>query len=429
MAEPRVSAPSGVAPMAEPPVAALSDVAPMGEPPVATLSDVAARTGRALRDAGLPSSPERSVRFARALLLAPPRTRRALYCTARTVFVSDHEQLGAFDAVFARLFDGLVDPADSRGQDPPMEGADAERRRAPAGARPLDGPQSEAGSRVSDQRNGGSDQAPERDAPVASAAGGERLAEKDFGALSPEELAAITVLMRALALAPPTRRTRRAQRDLRHGRLDLRATLRASHRTGGDPVRRLRRRRVERPRRLVVLCDISGSMEPYARAFLQFLHSAVGGADAEAFVFATRLTRITRSLRGRQAELALARAAAAAPDWSGGTQIGAALQRFNDEYGRRGMARGAVVVIVSDGWERGDPSLVEREMQRLARLAHRIVWVNPRSAAPGFAPQTGGMAAALPSCDALVSGHTLAALPTVIEAISGRPARPPAGGA
>jgi uncharacterized protein with von Willebrand factor type A (vWA) domain len=159
-------------------------------------------------------------------------------------------------------------------------------------------------------------------------------------------------------------------------------------------------------------------MEPYARAYLQFLQSAAGGgAAAEAFVFATRLTRLTRALRGRNPEAAIRRAAVAAPDWSSGTRIGEALKAFNDRHGRRGMARGAVVVVLSDGWEHGDPALVAREMERLARLAHRIVWVNPRSAAAEFKPQTGGMIAALPHVDALLSGHSLAALEAVAEAI------------
>jgi uncharacterized protein with von Willebrand factor type A (vWA) domain len=166
-----------------------------------------------------------------------------------------------------------------------------------------------------------------------------------------------------------------------------------------------------------MLCDISGSMEPYARAYLQFLTSAAGsGPDAEAFAFATRLTRLTRALASRNPERAIQRAAAAAPDWSSGTRIGDALKEFNDRHGRRGMARGALVVILSDGWERGDPALVAREMERLSRLAYRIVWVNPRASASGFTPRAGGMAAALPHCDALVSGHSLDALDEVIAA-------------
>jgi uncharacterized protein with von Willebrand factor type A (vWA) domain len=167
-----------------------------------------------------------------------------------------------------------------------------------------------------------------------------------------------------------------------------------------------------------MLCDISGSMEPYARAYLQFLTCAAGsGPHAEAFVFATRLTRLTRALSSRSPESAIQRAAATAPDWSSGTRIGDALREFNDRHGRRGMARGAVIVIISDGWERGDPMLVGREMERLARLAHRIVWVNPRLSAGAFSVQAGGMVAALPYCDALVSGHSFEALAEVAEAI------------
>jgi uncharacterized protein with von Willebrand factor type A (vWA) domain len=157
-------------------------------------------------------------------------------------------------------------------------------------------------------------------------------------------------------------------------------------------------------------------MEPYARAYVQFLTCA---RRAEAFVFATRLTRVTRALASRNPERAMQNAAAAAPDWSSGTRIGEALKAFNDRHGRRGLARGAVIVIMSDGWERGDPALVAREMQRLRRLAHRIVWVNPRVAAEAFAPRAGGMAAALPFCDALVSGHNLASLAEVVDAIGG----------
>jgi hypothetical protein len=170
----------------------------------------------------------------------------------------------------------------------------------------------------------------------------------------------------------------------------------------------------------VLLCDISGSMEPYARAYLQFLTSAAGsGPNAEAFVFATRLTRLTRALSSRNPERAIQRAAQAAPDWSSGTRIGDALKAFNDRHGRRGMARGAVIVILSDGWERGEPKLVGREMERLSRLAHRIIWVNPRVSASLFSPKTGGMAAALPYCNALVSGHSFVALREVVEAIRG----------
>ena len=226
----------------------------------------------------------------------------------------------------------------------------------------------------------------------------ELLRTKRFDALEPDELARLYRLMTRLRIATPPRRTRRAERDRRGERIDMRRTLRGSLRTGGDPIRLARRRRRVVRRRLVLLCDISGSMEPYARAYLQFLTCAAGGAArrAEAFVFATRLTRLTRALASRNPERAIQRAAAAAPDWSSGTRIGDALKTFNDRHGRRGMARGAVVVILSDGWERGDPALVGREMERLRRLAHRIVWVNPRVSARGFAARAGGIVAALP---------------------------------
>jgi uncharacterized protein with von Willebrand factor type A (vWA) domain len=246
----------------------------------------------------------------------------------------------------------------------------------------------------------------------------ERLAGKRFDALAPHELAQLYRLMSRLELATPLRRTRRYERG-RHGqRIDMRRTLRASLRTGGDPIRLARRRRRVARRRLVMLCDISGSMEPYGRAYLQFLACAArSGPHAEAFAFATRLTRLTRALASRHPERAIERAALAAPDWSSGTRIGDALKEFNDRHGRRGMARGAVVVILSDGWERGDPKLVGREMARLARLAHRIVWVNPRVGASGFSVRAGGMVAALEHCDALVSGHSFQALGEVVDAI------------
>jgi hypothetical protein len=225
--------------------------------------------------------------------------------------------------------------------------------------------------------------------------------------------------MAQLELATPRRRKRRARPAPSGERLDLRRVLRASLRTGGEPLGLVRRRRRTGPRRLVLLCDISGSMEPYARAYLQLLGSAVASdTPAEAFVFATRLTRVTRALGGRNPQAALQRAAATAPDWSSGTRIGQALKAFSDRYGRRGMARGAVVVILSDGWERADPTLLGREMERLARLAHRIVWVNPRAGAPGFEPRAGGMAAALAYCDAVISGHNLRAMDALVEAIA-----------
>jgi hypothetical protein len=265
----------------------------------------------------------------------------------------------------------------------------------------------------------GEDDGDELEIPIAQASDEEILATKSFDALEPHELAQLYRMMTRLQLSTPRRRTRRKKKGRRGEHVDMRRTLRSSLRTAGDPIRLSHRHRRIQPRRLVMLCDISGSMEPYARAYLQFLTCAAGaGPNAEAFVFATRLTRLTRALAGRHPDRAIQRAAAAAPDWSSGTRIGDALKTFNDTHGRRGMARGAVIVILSDGWERGDPKLVGQEMERLARLAYRIVWVNPRVSANDFSPQAGGMMAALPHCDALVSGHTVNALNEVADAIA-----------
>ncbi len=294
----------------------------------------------------------------------------------------------------------------------------ADHRSAP---RDAPAPDPRAGAPAPRPAGRGEGEGVEVEVPLAMASDEERLATRSFDGLEPHELAQLYRLMTRLRIATPRRRTRRYEKG-RHGqRIDMRRTLRESLRTGGDPIRLARRRRRVVHRRLVMLCDISGSMEPYARAYLQFLTCAAGsGPSAEAFVFATRLTRVTRALASRRPERAIQRAAAAAPDWSSGTRIGDALKAFNDRHGRRGMARGAVVVILSDGWERGDPALVGREMERLGRLAHRIVWVNPRVAASGFTVSAGGMVAALPHCDALVSGHSFLALGEVVEAIGTR---------
>jgi len=385
------------------------------------LPALAARFGRRLHDAGVPVTPERAARFADALEVVRPESRRRLYWTARAALVTDTAQLRTFDAVFAAVFgsrldeDAPADPERARTTPAPPDRRPASERPArPPGAAPLP-----AAGAATTARSGArpDEEAREIAVPVA-ASDEERLRGKRFDALEPGELARLYRLMSRLEVATPVRRTRRAERDRRGERVDMRRTLRGSLRTAGDPIRLARRRRRVLRRRVVMLCDISGSMEPYARAYLQFLTCAAGaGPDAEAFVFATRLTRITRALQTRSPAQAIQRAAAAAPDWSSGTRIGEALRAFNDRHGRRGMARGAVVVIISDGWERGDPALVDREMERLARLAYRIVWVNPRVAAHGFSPQAGGMAAALEHCDALVSGHSLDALEEVAEAI------------
>jgi uncharacterized protein with von Willebrand factor type A (vWA) domain len=363
---------------------------------------------RRLHDAGVPMTPARSADLARALELVRPISRRRLYWTARAIVVTDPAQVPAFDRVFRAVFGGEEAPRDEL---PPAP--EPTLHPTPPGRRGTD-----PSSRMRDSED-------VVDVPVGRASDEERLATKHFDALEPDELARLYRLMSRLSLETPERLTRRYEHG-RGRRVDMRRTLRGSLRTCGDPIRLARRRRRIARRRLVLLCDISGSMEPYARAYLQFLTSAAGSSpNAEAFVFATRLTRLTRALASRNPERAIQRAAQAAPDWSSGTRIGDALKTFNDRHGRRGMARGAVVVILSDGWERGDPALVAREMERLARLAHRIVWVNPRVSASAFSVQAGGMVAALPHCDALVSGHSFRALGEVVAAIGGAPATVP----
>ena len=362
---------------------------------------------RRLQDAGLPVPPARAADVARALTLVRPVSRGTLYWTIRSVVVTEDTQVKVFDAVFAEVFGGGSDEGPEVELEDVTTVPDWQNDEAPGST-------------------SGDDDESEQEIPLTIASADEVLRTKRFDALAPDELAELYRLMTALELATPLRRTRRYEKRRRGERIDLRRTLRGSLRTGGDPVRLRRRRRRVVPRRLVLLCDISGSMEPYARAYLQFLACAAGcGPNAEAFAFATRLTRLTRALRSRNPERAIQRAAAAAPDWSSGTRIGEALRAFNDRHGRRGMARGAVVVILSDGWERGDPALVGRELERLSRLAYRIVWVNPRMAADAFSVRAGGMVAALPHIDALVSGHSFAALREVTEAIAGEGEAPP----
>ncbi|WP_160141127.1 MULTISPECIES: VWA domain-containing protein [Cryobacterium] len=258
------------------------------------------------------------------------------------------------------------------------------------------------------------DEAPERESVLMVASAEQRLHDTSFAELAPDEVAQIRTLVRRIRLSTPERVSRRVRKtSTTTPRLDLRRTVRAAQRTGGEPLRLVYRRRRTRLRRLILLCDVSGSMEPYTRVFLSLLQGAVSGAQAEAFVFSTRLTRLTRQLAVQNPDQALARAAASVDDWAGGTRLAESLRRFVDEHGRRGLARGAVVVVISDGWAMDEPEMVGAQMARLPRLAHRIVWVNPRKVARDHQPAVGGMAAALPYVDAFVSGHSYAALTEV----------------
>lgn len=371
----------------------------------------------ALHGAGLPAPPERAAGLARSLALVPPVDRQALYWTCRISLVTDRAQLPVFDAVFSAVFDGRLDPADTRGDlnAPPPVGSEPRTRPAPPDDRPaMSGPGSPGVAGGGDDGEGS-----DREVLLAAASTEERLQHTSFAELDADELAEVRDLVRRLVLSTPHRRSRRLRRSVRRGdRIDLRRTVRAAHRTGGDPARLVHAARRTAPRRLVLLCDVSGSMEPYTRVYLTLLQGAVTGARAEAFVFSTRLTRLTRQLVGRDSDLALARVGETESGWASGTRLAASLGRFVSVYGRRGMGRGAIVVVLSDGWATDDPEDVAEAMRRLRRLAHRIVWVNPRRVAPGYAPLVGGMAAALPYCDAFVSGHSLAALAEVVAAVA-----------
>jgi uncharacterized protein with von Willebrand factor type A (vWA) domain len=396
------------------------------------LAEVSARFGAALRQAGLPVGLGRCERFAAAVSVARPVTLRALYQCALATLVSSKDQALALRSVFIYVFGsldgvpGVRDPGgDAQSLTQPAQAAQADRS-----ARAAQDLLAQAASAA--RTHAGGVQALPPPAPDADAAGEpeqevehrylgstvERLAAQDFAELSEAELASLTGLMRAVTLAVPLRRSRRERRRPGGPRTDLRSTLRQARRTGGHAFALIGRSRTQRPRRMVVLCDISGSMEPYARAMIQLLYCAAGGAGAEVFSFATRLTRLTPALSRSLPGPAIDRAGQAAPDWRGGTKIGAALREFNDSYGRRGMARGAVVLIVSDGWDTGDPELVRREMERLSLVAFRIVWVNPRTKSAAYQPLAGGMAAAWPHCDAVVSAHTVQALDQLTAALA-----------
>ncbi len=248
----------------------------------------------------------------------------------------------------------------------------------------------------------------------------ETLREKDFAEYNPAELREAEQFMSSLRLAGPPKKSLRLIKTNRHGaRHDIRRTMRASLQHDGEPIERYWREPSTRLRRLVVLLDISGSMEPYARALLRFMHAAVVGRQrVEAFTFGTRLTRITKELTSRDPDKALSQTSAQVSDWSGGTRLGECLRTFNDKWGVGGLARGSIFVVLSDGWDRGDPEVLAEQMQRLNRVAYRVIWVNPLKVSPGYAPLARGMAAALPYIDDFVEGHSLEALQHLTEVIS-----------
>jgi uncharacterized protein with von Willebrand factor type A (vWA) domain len=427
-----------LAPLTDPPRAAsplayFASPVPSGPPVSPSSADVAtlaAGLGTALHSAGLPVGPDRCERLARAVTVMNARSLPELRACALATLVSDPSQMTTFERVFALLFGG-PDPFSNL---PLPNMADAHRPEASTGPSPATQADHDGwltGMQVTDTGVAAPPATPDEplsDAPavhrVASAA--ERLRGRDFAQLSTAELRELVSLMREMSLAVPPRRTRRYRRARDGKRPDLRGTLRQARRSGGEAIRLSRRAPRVRPRRLVVLCDISGSMEAYARALLMLLYCLHGGQvrggqnRPEVFSFATRLTRLTPALAASSPDTMLAKAGEAAPDWSGGTRIGVAVKEFNDRYGARGLARGAVVLIISDGWETGEPALLGEQMARLSRIAHRIVWANPRTQSPRYRPEVGGMAAAWPYCDAVVSAHSLDALSDLLSALRAR---------
>jgi len=357
--------------------------------------------GRVLREAGVEIGPGRVADALRALDAVDLARQDDVYFSLRQTLVSRHDELELFDRAFNAWFlrAPVLPPAREQSDtEPPTRGGDV--------ALELRSPQTvdeEAGEEL------------ERGASAV-----ELLRDKDFAELTGDELRRVRELMVTLAQNRPRRLSRRRTADPRGDLLDVRRMIRRSLRTGGDPVERPFRARKDVPRKLVVLCDVSGSMDSYARALLLFLHATVGaGRGVEAFAFGTRLSRLTPDLALRDPDAALARCTEAVVDWGSGTRIGASLREFNTVYGRRGLSRGAVVLIVSDGWEREDPELVGREMAKLARAAYAVVWVNPLKGNPQYQPLAGGMRAALPYVDRFLPGHNLRSLEELAAVLAG----------
>jgi len=348
---------------------------------------------RRLRDAGVPVGTGDVLTYTAAVEPLDPTDLIDLYWAGRTALVTRHDQLPVYDRVFREFF------LDASG-----EGEDAVpfSLQARNDARTeLHLPESEPGEEEQERET--------RLGLVASDVA--TLKGKSFASCTPEELAALRRIMRTVRVTPPTRRTRRTAPARDGRRPDPRRTLRASMRAHGDPAELWWRRRRDRPRRLVLILDVSGSMTDYSRNLLQFAYSTHrAGSRVEVFCFGTRLTRITRELEHRQPDLALDRAARAVVDWDGGTRIGECLEEFVRDWGRRGLSRGAIVVICSDGLDRGDPAVLDLALRRLRRLCHRIVWLNPHQQPGAGPPPSVGMVVAAPHVDLLLSGHDLGSL-------------------
>jgi uncharacterized protein with von Willebrand factor type A (vWA) domain len=364
-------------------------------------ADIAVAFTRVLRGSGLRVPTSSTHAFAEALCALGLDERDGVYWAGRATLVRQPEDIEVYNRAFAVFFD---------------------HRRATG---ELDDDETVSITIAVDDDGGdddGVDSGGANDDPTIQLrfSSTEVLRHKDFAQYSSDELHHAQHLMASLRLVGSPRSSPRlgpAQRAT--ARPDIRRTMQAAIRAGGEPIERHFRRRTTRLRRLVLVLDVSGSMEPYARALLRFVHAAVAGRQkVEAFALGTRLTRITRELNSRDPDVAVAAASERVVDWSGGTRLGEGLRQFNDQWGVRGLARNSTVVILSDGWDRGDPDTLAAQMERLHRVTHRLVWVNPLKVTPGYAPLARGMAAALPHVDAFVEGHSVAAMEELTRVIS-----------
>jgi hypothetical protein len=350
--------------------------------------------GRMLRAGGAEVGPRRITDALRALDAVGLGDERNVYFALRQTLVSRRDELELFDRAYA-AWRGVDEPE----MVPPTVSAVARARTEAEG-------RGESGA---------------GDAPLRAVGSStiELLRRRDFASLDATELAALRLLLTDIGRVRPRRRSRRLRPDVRGEGVDLRSVVRTSLRAGGELVELQGRSRKVVPRKLVVLCDVSGSMAPYARALLLFLHATAQAGKVEAFAFGTRLARLTSDLATRDPDEALARVTRRVVDWGSGTRIGASLRQFNHEYGRRSLSRGAVVVIASDGWERDDPAVLARELARLARAAYAIVWVNPLKGGASYEPLSAGMRAALPYVDRFLPGHNLESLEGLAAVLAG----------
>ena len=358
---------------------------------------IAAVFAATLREEGIAVPTASLLQLVDALAVVGLDRREHVYWAGRATLVTAHEDVPAYDRAFGRVWLGVT------GEE----------------VAPLPVPVTLL---TDDADEGAVDGGPSGEHTTVRYSAAEVLRSKDFADYDASELAELRRLFARLRLTGSLRRSRRlvpASGSNRGRAPDVRRTVRAALRSSGEAIRPSFRDRSLRPRRVVLLCDVSGSMDLYSRVLIRFVHAAVAGrTKVEAFTIGTRLTRVTRDLRSRDPDAALRAAAERAPDWSGGTRLGAGIKQFNDGWGVRGMARGAVVVILSDGWDRGDPAELGREMERLRRVAHRVVWVNPLKATTGYAPVARGMAAALPHVDNFVEGHSLESLEALAEVVA-----------